>query len=309
MSDTKEALVERLAGLLAKVGEPNGLEWTLPWRVVPCDGKPIIAGNKSGNLFRGYIATWQEADLIVAVVNALPDMIAALSSQTPPAAADYAAKAYREGYRDGYIDRGDNQPDPDKNTTASADGWQNFLSSNPLPAPAPTDQGVAIAEGEAEAIADAVATALAKYSVAYSHNTVGPELRTTDRMWRVHETGHGNPFERNEWLGEFDNKADASAACAALRRNAAIEAARAFVTPAKPAPASVDAMREAVADLAAIGPRPAGKVLAWADPRPCYYKNTDLNPCGHCCGCRERIAREVALDLSALPAPSIGEGS
>ncbi len=59
-----------------------GLGWTLPWKVRPCDGKPIIASNRGGNLFQGYIATWQEAELIVAVVNALPDILAALTPDT-----------------------------------------------------------------------------------------------------------------------------------------------------------------------------------------------------------------------------------
>ena len=51
---------------------------TLPWEVVPSDGKPIIASNRHGNLFRGYIATWAEADLIVAIANGMPAVIAAL---------------------------------------------------------------------------------------------------------------------------------------------------------------------------------------------------------------------------------------
>ena len=66
-----------LADLLAGIAHPTaGLEWTLPWRVRPCDGKPTIVSNKGGNLFRGYIGTWREADLIVATVNALPGLLA-----------------------------------------------------------------------------------------------------------------------------------------------------------------------------------------------------------------------------------------
>jgi hypothetical protein len=66
---------EELRALLAKSDAPNGHDWMHPWRVVPSDGKPIIASNRGGNLFRGYIATWDQADLIVAVMNALPDLL------------------------------------------------------------------------------------------------------------------------------------------------------------------------------------------------------------------------------------------
>lgn len=81
MNTDTEALRQMLQPLLKAIEHPDlGLDWTLPWKVVPCDGKPIIASNRGGNLFRGYIATWQEAELIVAVVNALPDILAALDT-------------------------------------------------------------------------------------------------------------------------------------------------------------------------------------------------------------------------------------
>ena len=71
----QEALIEALRPLLADIAHPTaGLEWTLPWRVQPCDGKPTIVSNRGGNLFRGFIGTWKEADLIVAAVNALPTL-------------------------------------------------------------------------------------------------------------------------------------------------------------------------------------------------------------------------------------------
>lgn len=48
----------------------------MPWRVIPSDGKPTIAGReRSGNLFRGYIATWKEADLACLAVNSLPSLL------------------------------------------------------------------------------------------------------------------------------------------------------------------------------------------------------------------------------------------
>lgn len=48
----------------------------IPWRVIPSDGKPIIAGRKgSGNLFRGYIATWKEADLACLAVNSMSALL------------------------------------------------------------------------------------------------------------------------------------------------------------------------------------------------------------------------------------------
>lgn len=71
----RPANVVELRKLLTKASAVNGFSWYFPWRVIPYDGKPIIAGAKSGNLFRGYIATWQEADLAVAAVNALPALL------------------------------------------------------------------------------------------------------------------------------------------------------------------------------------------------------------------------------------------
>lgn len=83
MTKDIEAIRTTLEPLLKAIGHPDlGLDWTLPWKVKPCDGKPIIASNRGGNLFRGYIATWQEADLIVGVVNALPDILNTLTNPT-----------------------------------------------------------------------------------------------------------------------------------------------------------------------------------------------------------------------------------
>lgn len=50
-------------------------------------------------------------------------------------------------------------------------------------------------------------------------------------------------------------------------------------------------------DLAAIGLRPPGKVLAWADPRPCFYVNS-IDGCGHCIGCKQRLARAAKKEPS-----------
>jgi|GEM_PF-7025839 hypothetical protein len=50
------------------------------WKVTPSAGKPIISMPGGGNLFQGYIATWNEADLIVAAVNALPSLLTELEA-------------------------------------------------------------------------------------------------------------------------------------------------------------------------------------------------------------------------------------
>lgn len=72
-------------------------------------------------------------------------------------------------------------------------------------------------------ISDAVAEAIGRYAVAYSHETL-TDVSTANRTWAVHETGHGNPFEHDVWLGKFDNKAEADALAIDLRRAAGIEA-------------------------------------------------------------------------------------
>jgi len=74
----------------------------------------------------------------------------------------------------------------------------------------------------AEEITDAVEQAIAKYQIAYSHSTDN-SLRTVDRLWSVHESKGDNPFERNEWLGQFDTKVEASRLVAKLRREEAVE--------------------------------------------------------------------------------------
>ncbi|WP_367347538.1 hypothetical protein [Sphingobium yanoikuyae] len=61
-------IIQELRGLIAKATLGN-------WKVVPNAGKPIIAMPSGGNLFQGYIATWQEADLIVAAINHLPALL------------------------------------------------------------------------------------------------------------------------------------------------------------------------------------------------------------------------------------------
>ncbi|WP_303763739.1 hypothetical protein [Sphingobium yanoikuyae] len=61
-------ITQELRGLIAKATIGN-------WKVVPNAGKPIIAMPGGGNLFQGYIATWQEADLIVAAINHLPALL------------------------------------------------------------------------------------------------------------------------------------------------------------------------------------------------------------------------------------------
>lgn len=65
--------LDRLAELVAFTNRHLA---SLPWSVTGDAGKPVIRGNKSGNLFYGYIATWQEADLLCLMVNSLPAMLA-----------------------------------------------------------------------------------------------------------------------------------------------------------------------------------------------------------------------------------------
>lgn len=85
----RRALIAELQPLADKAAGPNGWDWMFPIRVVPVDGKPTITSHKGGNLFRGYIATWQEADLLVALANAAPRILAALAQPAPaPSDAD-----------------------------------------------------------------------------------------------------------------------------------------------------------------------------------------------------------------------------
>lgn len=75
------ALAAELRPLIDAAAGPNGWDWMFPLRVKPVDGKPTIVSHKGGNLFRGYIGTWQEADFLVALANAAPRIVAALTTQ------------------------------------------------------------------------------------------------------------------------------------------------------------------------------------------------------------------------------------
>jgi hypothetical protein len=106
--------------------------------------------------------------------------------------------------------------------------------------------------GEAEALADAVATALSRYAVAYTHVTL-TDMSTAGRSWKVHETGHGNPFDHGVWLGEFDTKEAANGFCADLRRSAAITAAHLALATALPDPTHTrEAERDVMCRLAGL---------------------------------------------------------
>lgn len=74
--------IERVRALLAKVMIVNTADYHFPWRTISRNGKPIIAGNRSGNLFNGYIATHDYADLVVEAINALPEFLATLDKLT-----------------------------------------------------------------------------------------------------------------------------------------------------------------------------------------------------------------------------------
>lgn len=57
-----------------------GAATAVPWKVKPVDGKPTIMSDRGGNLFRGYIATWQEADLVVALRNSADTILTQLEA-------------------------------------------------------------------------------------------------------------------------------------------------------------------------------------------------------------------------------------
>jgi hypothetical protein len=75
-----------------------------------------------------------------------------------------------------------------------------------------------------EILADAIAGALARYGVAYTHDTLA-DMSTANRSWKVHEVTGDDPFVRGEWLGEYGSKQEANVRCAELRRAAALQAA------------------------------------------------------------------------------------
>lgn len=80
-TQTPDAVREALEPLRKLFDAAEGQWPKTPWKLIPSDGKPIIASERGGNLFRGYIATWQEAELVVGIVNALPAILAALDSR------------------------------------------------------------------------------------------------------------------------------------------------------------------------------------------------------------------------------------
>lgn len=90
-------LRDELQRLVDAAASPNGWDWMFPLRVVPVDGKPTIVSHKGGNLFRGYIGTWKEADLLVALANAAPRILAALTPKPEGETVtdDGEAEAYR----------------------------------------------------------------------------------------------------------------------------------------------------------------------------------------------------------------------
>lgn len=84
-------LVAELAPLIDRAAGPNGWDWMFPLRVNPVDGKPTIVSHKGGNLFRGYIGTWREADLLVALANAAPRILESLRALPAPVASQGVA--------------------------------------------------------------------------------------------------------------------------------------------------------------------------------------------------------------------------
>lgn len=106
------------------------------------------------------------------------------------------------------------------------------------PAPAQPEAAVNVVE----AIADAAATAIASISVTYSHSK-NSKFQTIHRLWSVHDSCEGNPFDRNEWLGQFESEEDANDFASALRRTRSIDAVKAVL--AHPSQAKLDGMDEA----------------------------------------------------------------
>jgi hypothetical protein len=73
---TDAAAIDRVAELFEKMkSSPIGM--SEPWESKPSGGKPLLYGGRRGLLAYGTIATWTEFDLIVAVINALPALLAA----------------------------------------------------------------------------------------------------------------------------------------------------------------------------------------------------------------------------------------
>ncbi len=115
-----------------------------------------------------------------------------------------------------------------------------------------TNQTVVVEQVDID-LADAIANALSNFAVAYSHDTLA-DMSTANRSWKVHETGHGNPFDHGVWLGEFDSKQEANAFCAELRRNAAYQAAAQARTPHPLADEMLGVLRKLVAKIDECAP-------------------------------------------------------
>lgn len=60
---------------------PLGME--TPWKREANGGKPLLYGGRRGLLAYGAIATWDEFDLIVEVVNAIPMIVDILERHCP----------------------------------------------------------------------------------------------------------------------------------------------------------------------------------------------------------------------------------
>jgi len=70
-------LADRLEALLLK-----GPTARTPWTVKGSGGKPLISSKGGGNLFQGFIATWNEAEILVELANNLPTILNALRHLT-----------------------------------------------------------------------------------------------------------------------------------------------------------------------------------------------------------------------------------
>lgn len=96
------AALERIKPLYEKLaGSPLGM--SSPWERKASNGKPLLYGGKRGLLAYGTIATWDEFDLIVEIINSLPTLLAALTAAPAPTSEPvaYITKAGLKNWLDG----------------------------------------------------------------------------------------------------------------------------------------------------------------------------------------------------------------
>jgi hypothetical protein len=77
--DRRAELIADIAQRYEKLAaEPLGM--SSAWERRASNGKPLLYGGKRGLLAYGTIATWDEFDLIISIVNALPEILPLLKA-------------------------------------------------------------------------------------------------------------------------------------------------------------------------------------------------------------------------------------